>query len=164
MVPMLKDSWKFSFQLFGGWTIIDSGTFNTVTDFWGGMTHIPAASQLLTSAEGPREAFLGEARENVRAVLLSRAPVVLEWKYPELKCIYQYEVYNSTGEELDKTFEDYAVNLVSEVHPTVLGLRLLDRSKRGKCSHRWELWCSGEDEKLDDLVQQHSGTKQLIEE
>lgn len=163
MEAQLKDRWKFSFQLFGGWTLVDSGTFNTAQDFWGGMRHIPAASQLLTSAEGPREAFLGEGRDNVRAILLSRGPVVLEWKYPELYCIYQYEVQDSKGDDIDSTFEDHAVNLLGEEWPGVLGMRLLDRSKKGQCSHRWEFWCSREDESLDRLVVgEKNGKKEII--
>lgn len=163
-MALLKDSWKFSFQLYGGWSFADSGAFHTVEEFWQGMAHIPTPSQLLVSLEGPREAFLGEERENVRGMILSRAPVVLEWKYPGMQFIYQFETLDMSGEEMNKEFETYCVNAVTEQYPSLLGFRLLDRSKKGGVSHRWEFWCAGKEEALEKIVASRRGTVQSVEQ
>ena len=154
----LADNWKFSFQLFGGWSFVHSGTFNSVEDFWGGMKHIPKPSQLLTSLEGPREAFLGEENENVRGICLSRSPVVLEWKYPGMNFIFEIETENLPGHDMDAQYEDYCSHIVTEQYPSLLGFRLLDRSKKGTpVKHRWEFWCSEKDEKLKALTDKKNG-------
>ena len=159
----LKSRWKFSFQLYGGWSFADSETFDTAQQFWDGMYHLPNMSQLLRTSEGPREAFLGEDRQNVRGIILSRKDVVLEWKYPGLSHIYQYEEKDLANEEMDSTFENFCVDALGERYPSLLGLRLLDRSKKDSVAHRWEFWCSGGDALLRSLVEgKPNGKVQVI--
>lgn len=153
----LKDDWKFQFQLYGGWTFVNTGTFNTPEELWGGLEHIPNPSQLFRTREGPREAFLGEDRENVRGLILSRKDVVLEWEYPGLECIYEYEDEDIPGEAMDEIFEGYCVHAVSEQFPSLLGFRLLDRSKKDNVSHRWEFWCGAPDANLQGIIDEKNG-------
>lgn len=137
---------------------MDSDKFRSVHEFWGGMRHIPQPSQLLVTKEGGREAFINEERENVRGMILSRFPVILEWSYPGMAVIYEFEKKDLGGEELNELYENFCVDVVGEKYPSVLGFRLLDRSKKGNASHRFEFWCGKEDDALLKLTNDNGGT------
>lgn len=158
----LNDHWKFGFQLYVGWEIHYSGSFSKVSEFWQGLAHLPRPSQLLKTGDGPRSVFLGESQENVRAIILARSDVTMDWNHPTLERIYQYESPNKDGRAIDALFEDYCVDMVGEKYPTLLGIRLLDRSKKGSVNHRWEFWCSGQSDELHGIITSMNGKVQQV--
>ena len=114
--------------------------------------HTPRASLLTTTNEGPRE-VLAEPIGNIRSILLFREfigekPCIVEMGAPGMSVVYRYEVPNMSPETLDFEWEEVQLSAIGESCNSdtfaLSGVRLLDRTKKGNVSHRFEFWCSKE--------------------
>ena len=138
-----------------------SKPFKYVREFWDGLAHLPPVSAMLATTEGNRSCQLEgpEGRnENIRAVLLFRRSEEPTWDNPKVKYIYQYPLRDTDPETLNALWEEYNVNIIGESwSPHILGMRILDRSKKKNVEHRMEIWCSAPDDALKTHVEEKGG-------
>ena len=162
----LSDIWFEGYQGYTGWNITPVFDFEFVHEFWQGVNWTPKVSELLSSKTAPRT-VQAHPIGNVKSIFVFRAyehtkrgRTVVEMGAPGMQVVYRYEVPDLTAEELDKEWEDLRLGAIGEsVNKdswALQGVRLLDRTKQKRVSHRFELWCSKEAEDVQKFAQRRA--------
>ena len=170
------DTWIISYQPFGGtWTVNDMGYFSTAIQMWQFLNHIPPPSIAMTTTDGSRVAFKPPVGA-IRAYIVYRKSIKtaesdgLTWNSPKIRYMVQYTLRNHGDQELDAKWEHVLLSTVGEcIGESVVGLRLLDRSKKKSkkkapaeetpsvtVEHRIEIWCSEKTPNILSFVQGQS--------
>ena len=163
----LNDCWTLSYQGFGPWEIhpvVDE--IYTIQMFWSVANHAPPASKLTVTTEGPRE-VIAEPVGNIRSILLFRTytdkkPTVIEMGAPGMRVVYRFEVPGMSASALDHEWEELQLAAIGESCNSeswaLSGVRLLDRTKKGKVAHRFEMWCRKEADDVRRFAQARADT------
>ena len=98
----------------------------------------------------------------IRAYIVYRQSTEeLTWNSPQIKYMAQYTLFDHSDVELDKHWEHVLLSMVGEnIDENVIGIRLLDRSKKKEVTHvehRVEFLCSKKTEAVRDFISTVAG-------
>ncbi len=150
----LGDIWFEAYQGYVGWDVVQVFDFEFAYEFWQGVNWTPRVSELLSSATSPRT-VQAHPIGNIKSIftfrsyeLTQREPTVSEMGAPGMAVVYRYEVSDLTAENLNHEWEEIRLGAIGESinkdSRALQGVRLLDRTKQKKVSHRFEMWCKEE--------------------
>jgi len=162
----LNDIWFEAYQGYAGWDIVPVFDFEYAHEFWQGVTWTPKPSELLSSATAPRT-VQAHPIGNIKSIFVFRAyehtkrkPTVVEMGASGIVLAYRYEVPKMSADDLNHEWEEIRLGAIGEgINATswaLQGVRLLDRTKQKKISHRFELWCSKEAEDIETYAKRRA--------
>jgi translation initiation factor 4E len=123
-------------------------TFNTVEGFWRFMNYTPAPSDMFTTEQGPTR--FGD--RDIEGISVFKKDVHPEWEDPRNMHGGEFFIRKTmTVNVLDQWWEDLLMGIVGEtVDPTevITGVRVVDKSSKGKVLYRFEVWfeCNAEND------------------
>ena len=115
-------------------------TFNTVEGFWRFMNFTPCPSDIFTTDQG---ATKYNDRE-VEGISVFKKEVRPEWEDPRNMHGGEFFIRKTLSvAQLDQWWEDLLLGIIGEtVDPTdvITGIRIVDKSTKGKVMYRFEVW------------------------
>jgi translation initiation factor 4E len=136
------------------------GDFSTVEGFWRFFNHIPPPSQMFTTEDGGgRQQRAGGAAgdREIEGISLFRKGIRPEWE--DLRNMHGAEFFlkkNLNMAQLDQWWENLIMSAVGEtIDPAdvLCGVRVVDKSSKGKVMYRVEIWFSCTDKSDSVMVE-----------
>jgi translation initiation factor 4E len=129
------------------------GDFSTVEGFWRFFNHVPWPSQIFTTEEGSKRF---NDRE-VEGISLFKRGIRPEWEDPRNMHGGEFFVRKQLNvSQLDQWWENLIMGTVGElIDPAdvLCGVRIVDKSVKGKILYRLEIWFSCSEKSDRDLVE-----------
>lgn len=133
------------------------GEFSTVEGFWRFYNHLPPPSHLFGGEEMSGVKRSDHDRE-IEGISLFKRGVRPEWEDPKNMYGGEFSLKRAmTMAQLDQFWEDLVLGAIGEtVDPTdvMCGVRVVDRSQKGKPTYRFEVWFECSKEQRPAIVDQ----------
>lgn len=129
----------------------DISHFESVEEFWATYSGVPAPSLLFASDKRPRVKVGGRTLEGLG---LFQEGVVPEWERTPEGCHLELGAITDVH-LLDGLWETLCLAVIgenSQDSPSIVGIRVVDKSKTRKPLYRLEVWLSRQDELLKESV------------
>jgi len=135
-------------------------TFNTIEGFWRFMNFTPCPSDTFTT-DGGASKF---GSRDVEGISVFKKDIRPEWEDPKNMHGGEFFIRKSmSAAQLDQWWEDLLLGTVGEtIDPTdvITGVRIVDKSLKGKLAYRLEVWfeCNNEsDPNLLEAIKENIG-------
>ncbi len=159
----LRTEWRFSYQPYGPWKVVDIVIISTVEHFWVGLAHMPTPSLAFRVTDNYTRPTFKHDVGTVRSLCLRRNNIErLEWEDPNNSGMYRCDLKNIDSVNLDKIWEVGCMSAIGEIFgDNARAVRIIDRGKKKTVNVRVEVWCKdkcsvvekGLKEKFDDVFE-----------